>query len=73
MRVGGVLGIYLGYFSWAAVYFGIFGGFVLGTLVAIVRIIAGRANRKTPIAFGPMLLLGALIVLAFNLTPTIGN
>jgi leader peptidase (prepilin peptidase)/N-methyltransferase len=73
VRVGGVLGLYLGYFSWVAVYFGIFGGFVLGTVVAIVLMITGRANRKTPIAFGPMLLLGALLVLAFNLTPTIGN
>jgi leader peptidase (prepilin peptidase)/N-methyltransferase len=73
VRVGGVLGLYLGYDSWAAVYFGIFGGFVLGTVVAIGLLATGRANRKTPIAFGPMLLLGALLVLAFNLTPTIGQ
>jgi leader peptidase (prepilin peptidase) / N-methyltransferase len=46
---------------------------VLGTVVAIVLLATGRANRKTPIAFGPMLLLGALLVLAFNLTPTIGQ
>jgi leader peptidase (prepilin peptidase)/N-methyltransferase len=73
VRLGGVLGLYLGYHSWVAVYFGIFGGFVLGSLVALILLAAGRADRKTPIAFGPMLLLGALVVLAFHLTPTIGS
>jgi leader peptidase (prepilin peptidase)/N-methyltransferase len=73
VRLGGILGLYLGYEAWIAVYFGIFGGFVLGTLVALVLLATGRANRKTPIAFGPMLLVGALAVLAFNLTPSIGS
>ena len=66
VRIGAVLGLYLGYDSWLAVYFGIFAGFVLGTVVAIVLMVARKANRKTPIAFGPMLLVGALIVLAFS-------
>ena len=69
MRLGGILGLYLGYESWVAVYFGIFAGFVLGTVVALVLIALRRAGRKTPIAFGPMLLLGALLVLAFDLVP----
>ena len=72
VRLGGVLGLYLGYHSWVIVYFGIFGGFVLGTVVAIALLATGRANRKTPIAFGPMLLLGTLLVLAIDLNPTIG-
>ena len=67
-RLGGVLGLYLGFDSWAAVYYGILGGFVLGAGVAIVLIIARRATRKTAIAFGPMLVLGTLLVLAFDLT-----
>lgn len=72
VRLGGVLGLYLGYHGWVIVYFGIFGGFVLGTIVAIALLATGRANRKTPIAFGPMLLLGTLLVLAVDLNPTIG-
>jgi leader peptidase (prepilin peptidase)/N-methyltransferase len=71
VRLGGVLGLYLGYDSWGAVYYGILGGFVLGTVVAIALLAAHRADRKTPIAFGPMLLLGALIVLAFDITPSL--
>jgi leader peptidase (prepilin peptidase)/N-methyltransferase len=67
-RLGGVLGLYLGFHSWAAVYYGILGGFVLGAGVAIVLLAARRATRKTAIAFGPMLVLGTLLVLAFDLT-----
>lgn len=69
VRLGGVLGLYLGFDSWIAVYYGIFGGFVLGALVAVVMLVMRRATMKTALAFGPMLLLGALLVLAFNLTP----
>jgi len=67
-RLGGVLGLYLGFHSWAAVYYGILGGFVLGAGVAIVLLAARRATCKTAIAFGPMLVLGTLLVLAFDLT-----
>ena len=30
-----------------------------------------RATMKTALAFGPMLLLGALMVLAFDITPSL--
>jgi leader peptidase (prepilin peptidase) / N-methyltransferase len=70
VRLGGILGGYLGWTSWAAVYYGIFGGFVLGTLVSLVLLATRRASLKTALAFGPMLLFGALIVLAFDLTPS---
>lgn len=71
VRLGGVLGMYLGFESWAAVYYGVLGGFVLGAGVAIVLLAARRATRKTAIAFGPMLILGALLVLAFDITPSL--
>jgi leader peptidase (prepilin peptidase)/N-methyltransferase len=71
VRLGGVLGAYLGFHGWLAVYYGLFGGFLLGSLVAIVLLAARRATMKTALAFGPMLLLGALIVLAFDITPSL--
>lgn len=71
VRLGGVLGAYLGFSSWVAVYYGIFGGFVLGSLVSIVLLALRLATMKTAVAFGPMLLIGALIVLAFDLTPSV--
>jgi leader peptidase (prepilin peptidase)/N-methyltransferase len=73
VRLGGVLGGYLGFESWTAVYYGIFAGFVLGALVSIVLLATKRATRKTALAFGPMLLLGALIVLAFDITPSLSR
>ena len=73
VRLGGVLGAYLGWDGWVTVYYGIFAGFVLGSIVAVVLLALRKASRKTALAFGPMLLLGALLVLAFDLTPSIGS
>jgi leader peptidase (prepilin peptidase)/N-methyltransferase len=63
VKLGGLLGGYLGWFGWLNVYYGIFGGFVLGALVGIVLMVTRRATMKSALAFGPMLVLGALIVL----------
>ncbi len=63
VRLGGVLGGYLGFLSWLSVYYGIFAGFLLGALVAAVLLATRRATLKTAVAFGPMLILGALLVL----------
>jgi leader peptidase (prepilin peptidase)/N-methyltransferase len=70
VRLGAILGGYLGWDAWSTVYYGILGGFVLGTVVALVLMATRRASLKTALAFGPMLLFGALIVLAFGLTPS---
>jgi leader peptidase (prepilin peptidase)/N-methyltransferase len=71
VKLGGVLGAYLGWFGWLHVYYGIFAGFLLGALVAIVLLASRKASLKTALAFGPMLILGALIVMAFDLTPSL--
>lgn len=68
VKLGGVLGLYLGYDGWTSVLYGIFAGFVLGTVVAVALMATGRATRKTPIAFGPMLVLGTLLVLALDIS-----
>ncbi|WP_375500380.1 prepilin peptidase [uncultured Jatrophihabitans sp.] len=69
VRLGGVLGGYLGWFGWGYVYYGIFAGFLLGAVVSLALIATRRAGLKTAIAFGPMLIFGALLVLAFDLVP----
>lgn len=73
VRLGGILGLYLGHTSWVDVYYGIFAGFLLGSLVAVVLLVLRKADRKTPIAFGPMLLVGALLLLALDIDPSLGN
>jgi leader peptidase (prepilin peptidase)/N-methyltransferase len=55
------------------VYYGIFAGFLLGSVVAVVLLALRKANRKTPLAFGPMLLVGALLLLALGIDPSFGN
>ena len=71
VKLGGVLGAYLGWFSWSAVYYGMLAGFVVGAVVAVGLLAAKRATRKTAIAFGPWMTLGALLVLAFDLVPNL--
>lgn len=68
-KLGAVLGAHLGWFGWSAVYYGIFAGFVLGAVLAVVLLAGRRATLKTAIPFGPALLLGALAVLAFRIPP----
>ncbi len=59
-----LLAAYLGFRSWPLGYLGLLAGFVLAAVYGIVLLIARRATRKTPLAFGPALILGALLVLA---------
>lgn len=70
VKIGGVLGGYLGWFGWTYVYYGIFAGFVLGAIVAIAVLVTRRGTLKTQIPFGPTLMLGPLVVLAFDLVPS---
>jgi leader peptidase (prepilin peptidase)/N-methyltransferase len=72
VKLGGVLGAYLGWFGWEYVYYGMFGGFVLGALVSVVMLVARRATMKSEIPFGPSLILGPLVVLALHLVPSLG-
>jgi leader peptidase (prepilin peptidase) / N-methyltransferase len=73
VKLGAVLGAYLGWFGWSYVYYGVFAGFLLGLLVALALLAAGRASLKSAVAFGPMLIFGALIVLAFDIVPALGS
>jgi leader peptidase (prepilin peptidase)/N-methyltransferase len=69
VKLGGVVGGYLGWFGWKYVYYGIFAGFLLGAVLSLALLASRRATMKTAIPFGPMLLVGPLIVVAFDLVP----
>jgi leader peptidase (prepilin peptidase) / N-methyltransferase len=64
-----LLGMLLGWHGWSHVYLGIFAGFALGSLFGLLLIVTRRGGLKTQIAFGPYLVLGALIL---ALWPSIG-
>lgn len=53
------LGAITGYLSWGTLLVGSFGAFVLGAAVGIGLLVAGGANRKSAIPFGPFLLVAA--------------
>jgi len=71
VKLGGLLGGYLGWFGWFYVYYGIFAGFVLGAVAGLSLIALRRAGMKTHLPFGPAMIVGALIVLAFDLVPAV--
>ncbi|MEV8212777.1 prepilin peptidase [Leifsonia sp. NPDC077715] len=71
VKLAGLLGLYLGWVGWSAVIVGIFGGFVIGGLVAVALLAARRARFGGGIPFGPSMLAGAWIGLVAG--PAIWN
>jgi leader peptidase (prepilin peptidase) / N-methyltransferase len=66
VKFAGALGIALGYLSWGHVIVGLFGGFLLGGVVAIVLIVSGLRSRKDLVPFGPYLAVAALLAVWFG-------
>ena len=58
VKLAGILGGVLGYLSWALVTF------LAGGLVSLALVLFTKARGSTRIAFGPFMLLGALVALA---------
>lgn len=62
VKLAGVLGALLGWFSWRTAAYGLVAGFLLGGLVAAVLLVGRRASRRSTIAFGPAMVVGAYLV-----------
>ncbi|MBW1597350.1 A24 family peptidase [Streptomyces sp. JJ38] len=52
-------GVALGWYGAQAVLVGTFTAFVLGAAYGAALVLAGRAGRKTPLPFGPFMIVGA--------------
>ncbi|NUS13524.1 MAG: prepilin peptidase [Streptomyces sp.] len=63
VKLAPTLGLALGWYGWSAVVTGTLAAFALGAVVGLGLLVAGRANRKTPIPFGPFMLLGSAAAL----------
>ncbi len=63
VKLSGVLGLYLGWFGAAPLFYGLAGGYLLAAVTGIGLIAARRANRKSLLAFGPFLLTATLAVI----------
>jgi len=66
VKLAGILGLFLGYLGWGALFTGAFAAFLLGGLVGIGLLLSGKANRKSGIPFGPWMLAGAWIGVLFS-------
>jgi len=63
VKLSGLLGLYLGWVGPDALVIGLAAGFVLAAVVGLALIVAGRATRRSQIAFGPFMVAGALAVI----------
>jgi leader peptidase (prepilin peptidase)/N-methyltransferase len=63
VKLGGLLGLYLGWLGWGPWCVGAFAGFLLGALGGGIVLVTGRGSRKTAIPFGPFMLAGALVAI----------
>jgi leader peptidase (prepilin peptidase)/N-methyltransferase len=64
VKLGGVLGLYLGWAGWPHLVLGTFAAFATASAVALALVAARRATLRTHLPFGPFMLVGALIGLA---------
>lgn len=61
VKLAAVIGLVLGWHGWQALAVGAASAFVLGALHAIVLMSMRRADRSTRIAFGPWMIIGAML------------
>lgn len=61
VKLAAVIGLILGWHSWQALAVGAASAFVLGALFAVSLMALRRADGSTRIAFGPWMILGALL------------
>lgn len=66
VKLAAVLGLYLGWLGWGVVAVGAFAAFLLGGVFAIALLIIRRAGRRTAIPFGPWMIAGAWVGIAFG-------
>ena len=64
VKLAGILGGVLGYLSWANLGWASLVTFLGGGLVSLALVLFTKARGSTRIAFGPFMLLGALVALA---------
>jgi leader peptidase (prepilin peptidase)/N-methyltransferase len=65
-KLAASIGLILGWNSWQALFTGTFVGFALAAIYGGLRLATHRATRTTKLAFGPFILLGALVAVALS-------
>lgn len=60
VKLAPTAGLVLGWYGWDALLAGTFTAFLLGAVTGLALLASGRAERGTPLPFGPFMLAGAL-------------
>lgn len=66
VKLAFLLGMFAGWVSWASVVVAAVAAFLVGGVVAIGLLLAGSADRKDAIPFGPSMIVGAVIAIAWG-------
>lgn len=66
VKLAAVIGVVLGWHGWVTLMLGAMAAFVLGALYALALMAMRRANRSTRIAFGPWMIVGAVLAIAIT-------
>jgi leader peptidase (prepilin peptidase) / N-methyltransferase len=61
VKLAAALGLILGFAGWPAVIVGVLTPHLINGPIALFLLVTGRAKGRTPLPFGPALLVGALI------------
>ncbi|MGC5585798.1 prepilin peptidase [Ornithinimicrobium sp. W1665] len=72
VKLAVVLGAGLGWFGWPEVVAGIYAGFLVGGLLAVLLLLTRRVGWKGDFAYGPPMMVGALLGLVLVPGPTAG-
>lgn len=66
VKLAALLGLFAAYRSWGALGVAVFAGFIIGGVMSLGLLVAGRARRKDTIPFGPAMILGAWVAVALG-------
>lgn len=68
VKLAGLLGLALGWWSWTALFAGTFLGWLLAAVVRVALRTTGRVERDDPMPLGPFLALGTLTTILLSAT-----
>lgn len=63
VKLSGLIGLVLGWFSWPALAVGAFAGFFLGAVAGLGVMATSPLGRRATVPFGPFMVAGALLAL----------
>jgi leader peptidase (prepilin peptidase)/N-methyltransferase len=66
VKLAGLLGLYLGWIGWGALFVGALAGFVIQALLALVLLAGRRIGLRGELPFGPAMLLGAAVAMGWS-------